>query len=410
MAFFISHKGRISIQSYLNLKKDIINLRILLIVACYLAISANIIAQPFNVGHTTVEFYDFVRNRNIETEIYYPATTTGENVPIANGSFPVLVFGHGFLMDWDSYENYWTELVPEGYVMCFPTTEMGISPSHENFGGDLKFVANQMQLQNNDASSLFFNSLTSETGLMGHSMGGGASFLAATNDTVISTLINFAAAETNPSAIYAAENVTCPTLIFSGGDDCVTPSGENQSLMYDGLASDCKTHINIDNGGHCYFANYNFNCALGETVCNPTLDITREEQQDITMDFLKLWLDYSLNGNQLAFEVFNDSLMSSNRISFDQFCNITNVDPIYDYNTIKIFPNPAVDKLNFVIPFNMVDGLLSIYNINGNRVFQIQILEDNSEISISEFPDGGYVMVYNVGSSVYTNRFVKADN
>ncbi len=384
-------------------------LRILLIVTCYLAISTNTMAQTYNIGHTTIEFFDFMRNRNIETEIYYPAATTGENVPMASGSFPVLVFGHGFLMSWDSYENYWTELVPEGYVMCFPTTEMGISPSHDDFGSDLKFIAQVMQSENNDPTSLFFNSLTSETGLMGHSMGGGASFLAASNDTTIATLVNFAAAETSPSAISAAENISCPSLIFSGDDDCVTPSATNQSLMYDALASDCKTHISIVGGGHCFFANYNFNCTLGETVCNPTLDITREEQQDITFDFLGLWLDYSLRGNQYAFEIFNDSLLTSSRIDFDQLCNITNIGDIVEADDLEIYPIPAYNKLNIVLPINKVAGVLSIYNTVGQRYYHEQINEYNSEISLTKYPVGSYIVVYSVGTSVYSKKFVKAD-
>jgi hypothetical protein len=125
-------------------------------------------------------------------------------------------------MSWESYENFWTELVPNGYLICFPTTEMTLTPSHENFGLDLKFAATQMQNENNDNSSLFFNSLAPKTGLLGHSMGGGASFLAAENNSIISTLVTFAAAETNPSAISASLNITVSTLIFSGDDDCVT--------------------------------------------------------------------------------------------------------------------------------------------------------------------------------------------
>ena len=144
-----------------------------------LLLSSTIEAQPFDIGHTTIDFYDSDRNRNVQTEIYYPADSQGENVLIAAGSYPIIIFGHGFLMSWDSYQNFWTELVPHGYVICFPTTEMSISPSHEDFGLDLRFVSTQMHLENDDSNSMFFNSFAQETGLMGHSMGGGASFLAA---------------------------------------------------------------------------------------------------------------------------------------------------------------------------------------------------------------------------------------
>ena len=32
-------------------------------------------------------------------------------------------------------------LVPEGYILCFPTTEMGFSPNHQFFADDLKFIS-----------------------------------------------------------------------------------------------------------------------------------------------------------------------------------------------------------------------------------------------------------------------------
>ena len=332
-----------------------------------LIFSANISAQSFDVGHTSITFYDSSRNRNIETEIYYPTDNAGENVPIAFGNFPVIVFGHGFLMSWESYENFWTALVPKGYVICFPTTEMTLTPSHENFGLDLKFAATQMQNENNDNSSLFFNYLAPKTGLLGHSMGGGASFLAAENNSTISALVTFAAAETNPSAISLSLNITVPTLIFSGDDDCITPPEENQTLMYNELASNCKTHISIIDGGHCYFSDYSFNCFLGESFCNPTLDITREEQQLITFNFLELWLDYSLYDNINAFNDFDDLLQSSTQINFTQFCNVLTVQDISEQNSIKIYPNPVTDVINIDTQANL-KYRTNIYDLNGRLI------------------------------------------
>ena len=342
-------------------------LKSFLILVGLLIFSTNISAQSFDVGHTSITFYDSSRNRNIETEIYYPADNSGENVPISSANFPVIVFGHGFFMSWESYENFWTELVPDGYVICFPTTEMTLTPSHENFGLDLKFASTQMQNENNDNSSLFFNSLAPKTGLLGHSMGGGASFLAAENNSIISTLVTFAAAETNPSAISASQNITVPTLIFSGDDDCVTPPDENQTLMYNELASNCKTHISIIDGGHCYFADDNVTCSLGESFCNPTLEITREEQQLITFNFLKLWLDYSLYDNINAFNDFDDLLQFSTQINFTQFCNVLTVQDISEQNSIKIYPNSVTDVINIDAPENL-KYRTNIYDLNGRLI------------------------------------------
>ena len=97
-------------------------------------------AQTFSTGHTTITFTDATRNnRSIAAEVYYPADADGENVPLAvqGGTFPVVVFGHGFVMVWSAYENIWTPLTENGFIAVFPTTESGFSPNHTEFGKDI---------------------------------------------------------------------------------------------------------------------------------------------------------------------------------------------------------------------------------------------------------------------------------
>src|SRR6476620_5150956 len=80
----------------------------------------------FQIGHTTMTFIDPSRgNRAVETEIYYPADVAGDDTTIAFGieKFPIIAFGHGFLMGWNAYENIWTAVVPQGFIMAFPKTE-----------------------------------------------------------------------------------------------------------------------------------------------------------------------------------------------------------------------------------------------------------------------------------------------
>jgi len=384
-----------------------INLNSYLALISLILISSSIFAQSFNIGHTSTVFYDSVRNRNITTEIYYPADNTGENELVSVGNFPVLVFGHGFLMGWDSYQNFWTEIVPNGYVICFPTTEMSITADHQQFGQDLSFIATQMQIETLDNSSIFYNSLASETGLIGHSMGGGASFLAAENNSNINTLINFAAAETSPSAISAAINITVPSLIFSGDDDCVAPPIDHQNIMYDSLNSNCKTHVKIINGGHCYFADENLTCSFGESFCNGNLNITRPEQQQVMNDFLNLWLDYSLKGNQNAFTIFNDSLQNSNRINYSQNCNNLGLRHIDNYFEINIFPNPVIEKINLVIPIEYTNGIITINNLVGRQVYQSLILDINTEIDVSAYKNGSYIIRYTKDSIIQYNKIIK---
>ena len=382
-------------------------LKIYLVLIFLLFISSNILAQVYSIGHISTVFYDNARNRNINTEIYYPADSNGNDVPVSFGDYPVIVFGHGFLISWDSYENFWTSLVPDGYILCFPTTEMGFVPNHQFFADDLRFISSQMQIESQNSSSIFYNSVSPKTGMLGHSMGGGASFLATENNPNINTLINFAAAETNPSAISKARNITIPTVIFSGEDDCVTPPINHQNVMFDSLNSNCKTQINIINGGHCYFANDNVLCNFGESSCNPNLNITREKQQSITNDFLKIWLNFSLKSNLSSFNIFNDSLQTSNRISYTQFCNGTGLFYNEKNDKINIYPNPVIEKLNIEIPFEYINGEVSIYNIFGQKLYNQIITTPNTKLDISSYETGSYYINYKKDDFFNSDKIIK---
>ncbi len=392
--------------SFLTIKTNSV-LKNTMIVLIFILSSHGILAQSFSIGHTTKTFFDSSRNRNIETEIYYPASTSGNDVSIATGNFPVLVFGHGFLMAWSAYQNFWERLVPEGYILCFPKTEGSLTPNHSNFGNDLKFIAAQMQSENTNSTSLFFGAVASQTALMGHSMGGGSSFLGAANNSNISALVNFAAAETNPSAISAALNVNVPTLMFSGADDCVTPESSNQNPMYANLASLCKTKISIINGVHCYYANSNFNCNAGEFFCNSSPDISRALQQSTTFGFLVPWLDFTLKGNTESEIAFNNLLESSNQITFIQSCSTLNTLDFSPKKEIVIFPNPILDIVNIHVNESNLGGKLIIYNMLGQNIYSTQINSVEAQIDLSDFGNGVYFFNYDNSALNYAGKFVK---
>jgi predicted dienelactone hydrolase len=274
------------------------------------------VGAQYQVGHTTITFNDPARTggfgsgggsgRQIQTEIYYPASTAGDNVAVASGQFPVITFGHGFAMSWDAYTNIWQHYAARGYVLAFPRTEGGLipGPSHGDFGTDLKQVSDKMLGLNANAGSIFNGKILQKAAIMGHSMGGGASFLAAANNTNIETVIGLAPAETNPSAITAASNVSVPALVFSGSADGVTPPADHHIPIYQGLTSTCKSFVSITGGAHCYYANSNFNCDFGESTSSPNISITRAEQQTAVYSVLDPWLDFKLKGVCQSYAAF----------------------------------------------------------------------------------------------------------
>ena len=373
----------------------------------FLFIPIMALAQSYNIGHTNMAFFDEARNRSISTEIYYPADETGENVELANGGFPVIVFGHGFLMAYEAYANFWTELVPKGYIMAFPTTEMSLSPAHEELGADIRFVADEVLNLNNNESTILYNSIHAKIALMGHSMGGGASLLASENNANISTVINFAAAETSPSAIMAAANVNVPALIFTGEEDCVAPEIENQIPMYEAINSDCKTLIKVKNGGHCYFADNNFACNLGETFCGNDFVITREEQHETTFAFLNLWLDYTLYDNEHALVEFNETILTSDLVNYEQVCASLNTNENIYNDTIAIYPNPVKNELTIKIPGEACNGKYTVSNLYGQIVQQNKTINCKTSINVSALAKGVYVLTYSNDLKQQTTTFLK---
>lgn len=362
------------------------------------------------IGHTTFTFVDPDRNdREITTEVYYPATSAGDDTPMAGGTFPIIVLGHGFLMNTSAYANYWQALVPQGYILALPTTEGTITPNHDDYGKDLRFLITA--IQNTGVGSVVpVSSVASTSAIMGHSMGGGSSFLAAENNADITTMVTFAAANTNPSAIDAALQVAVPTLLISGENDCVTPPAEHQDLMYDNTSADYKTQVTINGGGHCFFANDNFNCSFGEGFCSPSPTITRDEQHDVTEDFLQPWLAYYLKNDCAKGQAFQDSLTTSSRITYRQSLPITctvNIESAWSASSgVHIYPNPVVSNMVIestiepiynVTLYNMMMQSIGTYTFPGIKTANIDLSFLSGGMYFIQCNDGGVKWIMKAG-------------
>lgn len=354
----------------------------------------------YQIGHTTITFNDPSRTggfgsgggsgRQIQTEIYYPASVAGDNVSSASGTFPVIVFGHGFAMAWDAYQNIWEHYVPLGYILAFPRTEGSLipSPSHSDFGLDLALVGQRMQAENSLSASVLFQHVAPNTAIMGHSMGGGATVLAAQNNSNIKTIVGLAPAETNPSAIAAASSVSVPAVIYSGTSDGVTPPADHHIPIYNGLNSTCKTLVNIIGGAHCYFANTNFNCDFGEATSSTGISITREQQHARTFASLDLWLDYKLKENLASLATFINALESapSTEITYESTClGLLNTFESNDL-TFEPYPNPVEDLLH--LPGG-ISGEVELIDAQGRVLMKII---NATIIDVSKLEKGMYYL------------------
>lgn len=354
----------------------------------------SLIAQPFKTGHTTIDLIDASRNnRVIATEIYYPADADGDNVILTKSvgeKFPLISFGHGFVMTWDAYKNIWEALVPQGYIVAFPTTESSFAPSHATFGKDLAFVVSALFAKSQETTSIFYNRIDTMNCVMGHSMGGGSAFLAAQFSSAIKTIATLAPAETSPSAIAAAASLEIPSLIFAGGNDCITPPQTNQVPMYKALVSSCKTYISIDGGSHCQMADNNVLCSFGEATCSPKPTISSEQQHSIINGYLIAWLDYQLKKDCMAGAKFDSIIALDPRIDFLKICLLcdvnASVDVEFDKN-IEIYPSHFTDRIfiknnnvktssievNMFSAYGEIVMAASLQNVSTNTIMELHV-------------------------------------
>ncbi len=371
-------------------------------------------SAQFSVGHRTITFNDPTRTggfgsgggagRQIQTEIYYPAASAGNNVAIAAGSFPVIVFGHGFAMSWDAYQNIWEHYAALGYILAFARTEGSLipSPSHNDFGLDLRLIGERMTAENATSASPFFQSMNGNTAIMGHSMGGGATILAAANNPNIKAIIGLAPAETNPSAIAQAPNVSVPAIIFSGSSDGVTPPADHHIPIYNGLVSTCKTFVSVIGGGHCYYANTNFNCDFGETTSSTGIAITRAQQQTRTFSLLDPWLEYMLKDSCEAYTLFSDLQDDSPSTLAVQTTCALNVSPIISLAISDLVTTEVGVSYQWFQNGAPIQGATSsILNLPGTGTFTVQAFYSNGCSAMSAPYVLGGSGLTDLGSSIY---------
>jgi dienelactone hydrolase len=391
-----------------------------LLLALFAVFFTSSIQAQFAIGHTTITFNDPNRaggfgsgggpGRQIQTEIYYPTASAGDNVPVSSGEFPVVVIGHGFVMSWDAYANIWGLLVPQGYIVALPRTEGSFSPNHPDFALDLVQVLDKIFELDNVNTSIFYQKVGTTGALLGHSMGGGSAFLGGAITSSATTIVGLAPAETTgQSAIAAAANIAVPVLVFSGSEDAVTPPAEHHLPIYNAAASECKFYLSIVGGGHCYFANANTNCDFGELLSGlPSMN--RATQQGLMNQFLLPWLDWHLKDNQEAALEFQTLLPATAQIDAQTDCVVLSGEN-KEIKVLKLYPNPTSGQLFFEFQEGEIftDVQIQIYSVDGKLQKNIQLRELNSGyvLPVNDLTTGVYHLNLTSGKGSYTTRFVK---
>lgn len=393
---------------------------ILLITTCFTMISQ---AQTFPVGHMSINFKDASRTggfsisggiamtgtgRNIGTEVYYPSTVAGNNTAVANGQFPVVVFGHGFAMTWDNYDNIYNRLASLGYIVLLPRTESGIFPfpNHAEFAADIKLLATQGLLLNTTSTptalATFNGKVLQKSAVGGHSMGGGCSYIAAQNNTTVTCVFNLAAATSNTagiSSVAGASLVTVPTLVISGEKDNVADSVV-QNSHYNPTTSAIKFHSIIKDVTHCDFGNgQSTTCTIGQAACStPSCNAIYFNRY---MSYIEPFLANQLKNDCTAGNTFMTLIQNPSadrvgrKITGTIACATTGILSQNFAQAFSIFPNPTEGKLT--IEFNSpitTPVLFELYDISGRLVLSSTENANvaKKELNLENLDRGSYIM------------------
>jgi predicted dienelactone hydrolase len=364
--------------------------KILQLTAILMMMSLFAFAQ-YQVGQKVITYTDPDRdNREIETYVFYPSATGGVDAAIASGEFPAIVFGHGTAMaDVELYQYLWDALPAAGYICLVPTTEGGSppfsAPYHEPFGLDLKFINLQIKAEGNNSSSFFYNHVAEKTAIMGHSLGGKATLIAAANNSEITTIITLCAALGDPPFPYSSNGydvinnslpyITVPSLVVDTEFDCVVPDDEGHQMTYDLIPADCKTYVKILGGGHCYMASSDASsCETTEGWlggnCEGDFTITREDQNQTVLDIILPYFEYTLKNVSIAEDEFLAYISSSPEVTYLRDCEM---------------PDPTIENIDI---YSAVENITVAYGTP--EVTAKSQLAQNIYISDSE---GGNHMV-----------------
>lgn len=274
-------------------------------------------AQDMSIEKISLVLRDSERhNRKVPVDVFFPSDAGDIESTLTRKKLPVICFGHGYLISGKWYSHIYELLVPEGYIVIFPASEDGMFPSHKKLAEDMVFAVNAVEKLGLDRSSPLYGRVDTIRCLMGHSMGGGSMILAASKFPDIDAIIALSPFDTRPSAIKAASLVRVPALIFSGSNDCITPSFKHHLPIYNSLSGSDKTYILIKGGTHCQMGVSHPKCNTGEKIAGCRDGITLDEQLRILSRYIIPWLRFFLHGDECSGEDFDSGIGKDNAVEY----------------------------------------------------------------------------------------------
>ncbi|WP_219418443.1 dienelactone hydrolase family protein [Pseudonocardia nigra] len=136
---------------------------------------------------------------------------------------PAVAFAHDWLQPAERYADLLRHLASWGIVAAAPGNHRGPLPSHAGFAADLRTTLDVCAGVRLGDGRISVDAR--RTAFAGHGIGGGVALVAAEGHPRVTAVVTIAVAQTWPSALDAARNVTVPVLHLAAGRDTVSPAG-----------------------------------------------------------------------------------------------------------------------------------------------------------------------------------------
>jgi hypothetical protein len=302
--------------------------------------------------------------KNLQCRVYYPSFIEGNETQIdtINGPYQVIAFGHGFAAQSSYYISQFSHLATHGFIIIAPQFP---DVNHQQLAYDLIYCINFIKAQGSIPSSRFYTLVdTTVSGVSGHSMGGGASLLAAAYDSTISGAAPLAAAETNPSAIGIMSQIKGAVYLISAQNDGITPINGHQLPMYNN-ADPVKGIPIIKRGNHTKF----MDTRLFDWT-DPNGNLPASEQLRLTRKYLTSFFKYILKSDTSYFHyAFGDLVQSDTSVIFNY-----QLKPMQPYSFNAISPSDTVSQNEVLFIWNRTYTL----NLYDSLEYEVLISSDSS--------------------------------
>ena len=115
------------------------------------------------------------------------------------------------------------------------------------------------------------------------------------------------------------------------------------------------------------------------------------------------------DGNVTVHKTDNSTAVHAiNEIRYISFINFIGIDmPDEQANMLTVYPNPANNLLNIILPSDKLGGEMQVFGIDGKTLISCKITNSQTVINLNALPQGIYLCRYVHGTYTETVKVIK---